>query len=69
MKDDANIVNNNAEILTEEAVVTKYEDVNNADSEVGMRKGFQSLDHMLAYTILLCNGDFEKMLDKKIRLT
>ena len=70
MKDDANKVNDNApEILTEDVVVTKFTDLNNADSEVRRRTGFQNLDHLLAYTILLCNGDFEKMLDKKTRLT
>ena len=66
MKDDANKVNDNApEILTEDVVVTKFTDLNNVDSEVRRRTDIQNLDHLLAYTILLCNGDFDKMLDKK----
>ena len=39
------------------------------DDEVKRRTGFQSLDHMLAYIIIIRNGNHDKMIEKKTRLT
>ena len=39
------------------------------DSEVKRRTGFQSLNHMLAFVIIVCNGDHDVMIYKKTKLT
>ena len=38
-------------------------------SEVKRRTGFQSLNHMLAVVIIVCNGDHDEMIYKKTKLT
>ena len=47
----------------------KYNDVNNADYEVKRQTGFRSLKHLLAFTILLCNGDHDLMVKTNSKLT
>ena len=39
------------------------------DSEVKMRTGFKSLNHMFAFVVIVCNGDHDVMIYKKTKLT
>ena len=39
------------------------------DEEVKRRTGFQSLKHLLAFIIMICNGDHDKMIRKTSKLT
>ena len=39
------------------------------NEEVRQRTNFKSLNHLLAYSILLCNGDHDKMIHKTSKLT
>ena len=57
------------EALTSSNVVISYKRMDSDDDEVKRRTGFQSLKHMLAYIILVCNGDHDKMTQKTSTLT
>ena len=39
------------------------------DKEVKRRTGFQSLNHMLAFMVIVCNGDHDMMIYKSTKLT
>ena len=49
--------------------VFTYAEMANNDKEVKRRTGFRSLDHLLAYTMIVCNGDHKKMTYKRTSLT
>ena len=57
------------EILTGSTVGVSYKEMIRDDDGVKRRTGFQSLDHMLAYIIIICNGNHKKITEKKTRLT
>ena len=46
-----------------------YLDLVNNDFEVKRRTGFKSLDHLLAYILIVCNGDVERVQYKNSSLT
>ena len=69
-EDDIKNGNLDADIAMKSSnVLVSYQQMIDDDEEVKRRTGFQSLKHLLAFIILICNGDHNKMIRKTLKLT
>ena len=70
-KRESDMINGNLDaddVLTANVVIS-YKKMDSDADDVKRRTGFQLLKHLLAYIILVCNGDHDKMTEKTSTLT